>query len=115
MKSWLEEFHPNILRILQFVRYEIDSIKVHLAGKMSLRQSATLKRLRQSRGLKLNIAGGRTTFENWINIDVLPTADIRMDVRRRLPLSDQSVALIFSEHFFDSLNHPHEVGRLLTE
>ena len=41
--------------------------------------------------------------------------DIRMDLRRRLPIPDGSASVVFCEHFCDHLNFPDEISRFLRE
>ena len=42
-------------------------------------------------------------------------ADLRLDLREPFPFTDSSVAVIYSEHFFEHLTYPGEVGHLLRE
>jgi hypothetical protein len=53
-------------------------------------------------GLKLNIGCGPTRKEGWLNIDLSPGAELPLDMRERIPLSDGSATIIYSEHFFTS-------------
>lgn len=112
---WLRTKYPNIARILLLIRYELRSAAIHWKSKLSPHQRATLRRLRRTRGHKLNIASGPTKVGDWINVDVAPNADIRTDIRRPLPLPDESASLIFCEHFADHMNFPYEITRVMTE
>lgn len=51
----------------------------------------------------LNIGCGDRKLAGFVNIDVMPGADLRHDVTRGIPYSDSSVDLIFSEHFLEHL------------
>ena len=113
--SWLKQHHPDIVRILRLTKYEIEGQMAHLAGKLSPRQRGTLRQLGQQRGLKLNIASGGTAFPGWISLDVTSRADIRMDLRRPIPLQDGAAALIFCEHFCDHLAYPAGIGKFLAD
>jgi len=115
MKEWLRENHPDLIRIIRLTLYELSAWASHLAGKISLLQWAKLKRLQSRRKLKLNIASGGVKFDGWVCIDVTPSADIRMDLRRRWPLPDGSASLIFCEHFCDHLNYPNAISKFLAE
>lgn len=115
MKEWLRINHPDIIRIVRLIRYELECCLAQFCGKLSLRQRATLKYLRDQKRLKLNIASGGPKIDDWVCIDVLSFADIRMDLRRRLPLSNGSASLIFCEHFCDHLNFPMAISRFLAE
>ncbi|MGH7629364.1 MAG: class I SAM-dependent methyltransferase [Gemmatimonadales bacterium] len=50
-----------------------------------------------------------------MNIDLGPKAVLRLDLREELPFPDGSVAIIYSEHFFEHLEYPREVKHLLGE
>ena len=115
MKQYLKTNHSDIVRILRLTGYELGTLAAHWRGQFSLRQWKLLRSLRQSRGLKFNIASGRTSKSGWVNVDISPTVDIRMDLRRRIPLSAGSAAMIFCEHFCDHLNFPNEISRFLSE
>lgn len=56
--------------------------------------------------LKLNIGSGvnHRVGMDWIHVDLLHGADVRVDVRKGLPYADGSVDLIFSEHFIEHLS-----------
>src|SRR5215469_10745825 len=64
---------------------------------------------------RLNLACGPNRKEGWINIDLIDTADLKLDLRERLPFSDESVEVIYNEHFFEHLNYPSEVQSFLRE
>lgn len=113
MKERLRNNYPDIVRILQLIRYEWQSWAAHRDGKLRPQARADLRKLRNAKGLRLNIASGGTKFPNWVSIDVSPSAEIRMDLRRRLPLADGSASMIFCEHFCDHLNYPTMIGRFL--
>lgn len=115
MKEGFKRRYPDLVRILQLMRYEWESWIVHLQGKLSWRQQRTIAKLRHQKGLKLNVASGGTKFPGWINVDVSPSADIRIDLRAHWPIPSDSAALIFCEHFCDHLNYPFVIGRFLEQ
>ena len=52
--------------------------------------------------VRLNLGSGRHRLPGWINVDLLGMQpDVHWDVRRRLPLADESVAAIFLEHVLE--------------
>ncbi len=66
--------------------------------------------------LKLNVGCGPNCKEGWVNIDLMDArADLNLDLRESLPFSDDSVSIIYSEHFFEHLDYPDEVGHFLGE
>jgi predicted SAM-dependent methyltransferase len=52
----------------------------------------------------LHIGCGPNKKPGWINIDFSKDADIRLDLRERLPFPDNSVIMVYSEHFFEHLS-----------
>src|SRR4051812_9558433 len=71
--------------------------------------SQKARRYRADHGaLKVNLASGARPKAGWINVDLFePTADLRLDLRRPLPFSDDSIAHIYAEHFFEHLEYPN--------
>lgn len=65
--------------------------------------------------LKLHLGCGSEHKSGWVNIDLRPDAELRLDVRENLPFADGSVAIIYSEHFFEHLEYPGEALQLLRE
>ena len=59
-------------------------------------------------GLKLNLGSGGKLKDGYLNIDFHPKAELRLDLRRRIPLPDDSCEVIFSEHFLEHLEYPEE-------
>jgi predicted SAM-dependent methyltransferase len=55
---------------------------------------------------RLNLACGPNRKGGWINIDMTDGVDLQLDLRERLPFRDDSVEVIYSEHFFEHLNYP---------
>lgn len=53
--------------------------------------------------LKLNIGCGKVKIPGWVNIDIKPGADLVINVGKELPFSDNSVDLIYNEHFLEHL------------
>jgi predicted SAM-dependent methyltransferase len=58
----------------------------------------------RSEPLKLHVGCGRVRLEGWVNIDRSGKhLDVKCDVRKGLPYRDDSVALIYNEHFLEHL------------
>lgn len=55
-------------------------------------------------GIWLNIGCGNKHLDGFINMDIKKPYDRKLDARKGLPYSDQSVDGIYSEHFFEHLN-----------
>jgi len=65
--------------------------------------------------LKLNIGCGPNLKTGWVNIDMLPTVDLPLDMRDPIPLQDGCAALIYTEHFLEHLDYPSDAMRFLSE
>jgi len=57
----------------------------------------------------LNLGGGNVLFDRWLTADVVPRADVYMNVTRPLPLPDVCVDAVYSEEVIEHL--PLELGR----
>lgn len=81
---------------------------------MGLRQFK--HRRSEANELKLHIGCGPNIKHGWINIDLFrPDADLNLDMRERLPFPDNSVVIIYGEHFLEYLEYPDEVANFLNE
>jgi predicted SAM-dependent methyltransferase len=71
--------------------------------------------LDRRRHLMLHMGCGNALLPGWINMDCYPPTPIKgieiltLDMRRGLPMADESVAALFSEHFVEHL--PQEIVR----
>ncbi len=63
----------------------------------------------------LQIGGGKQYLAGFVNLDVLPSADIVWDCRYGLPFRSTQFSFVFSEHFLEHLDYPVSVERLLRE
>lgn len=64
---------------------------------------------------KVQIGGGKHTLNDFLNIDIVPPADMICDVREGLPLKTNSLNLIFSEHFFEHIDYPQSAKKFIKE
>lgn len=51
----------------------------------------------------LHIGCGTNIKPGWVNVDLGRDADITLDLREPLPFPDNSVTMVYSEHFFEHL------------
>ncbi len=66
--------------------------------------------------LKLNLASGQTKKEGFLNIDLeSKSADVNLDLRKKLPFKNGSCAEVYSEHFLEHLEYPDEANLFLSE
>jgi predicted SAM-dependent methyltransferase len=90
----------GLWRALRSVREEWGIQRTHR------RSLAAATRLKRDGPVRLNLGSGYHPKPGWINVDLLaPQADLRLDLREPLPFADNSVAAIYSEHFFEHLNY----------
>lgn len=100
---------PATRGILNAIRDELSMLCIHWQGL------ACSGKFRGQKNLRLNCGCGNHLKAGWVNIDLCKQADLRLDLRRRMPLDDCSVAEIYSEHFMEHLQYPDEVGAFLAE
>jgi predicted SAM-dependent methyltransferase len=79
--------------------------------------SRVRKSFRDRRNLKVNVGPGMSAKEGWVNIDIFqfPGVNCIYDCRRSLPFADESVAFIFTEHFFEHIEYVEEAPFFLSE
>ena len=53
---------------------------------------------------RLHLGCGSNRKSGWVNVDLDQNADLRLDLRERLPFPDNCVSLIYSEHFLEHLS-----------
>ena len=63
--------------------------------------------------MKLNVGSGAYVKEGFLNVDFSPDADLRIDLRQRLPFPEGVCDLVFSEHFLEHLKYPEEALRFI--
>jgi predicted SAM-dependent methyltransferase len=62
---------------------------------------------------KIHLACGGVRLDGWLNVDLdSPVADLRLDLREKLPFADGSAAYLFSEHFIEHLTRAQGVALL---
>ncbi len=97
-------------RALARLQTEIRSQRRDRGGRRAAR------RYRGRRGLLLNLGSGQRGREGWVNVDLSPKdADCRVDLRERLPFDDASARTVYTEHFLEHLDYPHDAERFLAE
>lgn len=104
----------------QFVdmfKRELRLLRIRLHSSLSLRQRRLLKKMKQQRGLKVNLACGSFTKSDWISVDASTAsrAALYWDLQQRLPFPDRSCAYAFCEHFLEHLPYPDGVQRFIAE
>lgn len=64
---------------------------------------------------KIQIGGGKHTLEGYLNIDIVPPADLVCDLREGIPLDNECSEFIFTEHFFEHVDYPKSSKKIISE
>lgn len=109
---------PCSRRTFDLLRFEFHAARQRWLNSVLPWRRLKIRRYKFMRGLSLNVGSGGRGLPSWINTDaVAHHADITFthDLRRPLPLADQSVKRIFAEHVIEHLNHKEDVPRVFAE
>jgi predicted SAM-dependent methyltransferase len=72
------------------------------------------RRFLQDQPLRLNLGCGPNCRPDWLNINLFHSgADLQLDLRKRWPFPDASVAYIYNEHVFEHFEFSEEVPHVL--
>lgn len=63
---------------------------------------------------KLQIGGGKCFLDGFVNLDVVPPADVVWDCRYGLPFPGKSFKFVFSEHFLEHIDYPISTKKVLS-
>jgi predicted SAM-dependent methyltransferase len=86
--------------------------------KIAQHHRAGLRQIRRQsleRPAKLNLGCGPHKKEGFLNVDLLPPADLTLDLRLGLPFESNCCDLIFSEHCLEHIDYPEPVSHLFRE
>jgi predicted SAM-dependent methyltransferase len=95
------------------LRFEILLAAVHV--RTLLLRGGRVRALAARGGLRLHVGCGDNLKSGWVNVDLHPAADLRLDVRRRWPFPDGCASEVYAEHLFEHLAWPGEGRRFLAE
>ena len=96
-------------------RLRLELILGFVHWRTLLLQRPRIDRLRRRRGLRLHMGSGDVIKPGWVNVDLHPAADLRLDVRRPWPFADGTAVEVYAEHLFEHLTWPGEADRFLAE
>jgi len=114
MIRWIREVvkaqtSAGVRRAIRDLWHEVQLQRHH---RSSLKRA---KEFSSRANLKLNIGCGSNLKADWVNIDLFQKADLQLDIRENLPFADESVSIVYSEHFFEHLEYPDEALKFLRE
>ncbi len=95
------------------LRLELVLAFVHRRTLLSGRRA--LIALEARRDLRLHLGSGDALKPGWVNVDLHPAADLRLDVRRPWPFTDGCAREVYAEHLFEHLAWPDEADHFLAE
>ncbi len=64
---------------------------------------------------KLHLGCGPNHKSGWLNIDLSHRADLKLDLREKLPFPDNSFSIIYNEHFFEHVDYPGPAAEFLRD
>jgi predicted SAM-dependent methyltransferase len=101
---------PEVADHLRNLAAEISVAFVHRKGVKKCQ-----KNYKDASSLKVNFGSGSSTKSGFVNLDYSPKADVRLDLRRPVPLEDSCCRLTYSEHFVEHLAYPDGVEVFFSE
>jgi predicted SAM-dependent methyltransferase len=102
-----------------FSHHEIEAFQHLIAERRISRNHRRGMKAVRSKGLtrprRMNLGCGEILKEGFLNVDMIPTGDVTVDLRRYLPFDTDCCDLIFSEHCFEHFDYPGQISGLLRE
>lgn len=98
---------------LRHLKLELVVWAVHT--RTLIKRRGDLKALAGHGDLRLHLGCGDRLKTGWVNIDIHPAADLRLDLRRPWPLPDGCAREVYAEHLLEHLANPGEADHLLRE
>lgn len=117
-KIWELTGFSREFRIL--LRFEFEMFLLNLRNKLSISHKCHVEKLKRQQHLKVQLGSGPFPREGWVNIDgygpsLKETQVLLHDIRKPLPLENNSVKYVFLSHVFEHLIRPDHSFALLRE
>jgi len=96
-------------------RLKLELVVAYVHRRTLLTRRHALEALNTGGGLRLHLGSGDRLRTGWVNVDIHPAADLRLDVRRAWPFADGSAVAVYAEHLFEHLAWPAETSHFLAE
>jgi predicted SAM-dependent methyltransferase len=108
---------PINRRTFDILRHELRSFTLRARNLASVRYYSEIRRLRRSKDLSVNLGSGGKGLEGWVNIELVRARDTSFcfDIRRTLPLADQSVSRILAEHVVEHIDHRQDIPKVFAD
>ena len=105
-----KNFTYGLGRALRHIKKEIFLYKNHVAGikKWGMNKNGLSTE-------KIQVGGGDHPLNGFLNIDIVPPANLICDLREGIPLPDKCCSLIFNEHFLEHLDYPTSAEKIISE
>jgi predicted SAM-dependent methyltransferase len=100
----------GVRRTLRAAIRELDLWEAHARSTATLGTQAGRLEARH-----IQIGGGVHTLNGYVNVDLVPPADVLWDVREGLPFREITAQVIFTEHFLEHIDYPVSVKRFVAE
>jgi predicted SAM-dependent methyltransferase len=124
MKTWKSRIGAVLIpllpinrRIIDILRYEFSAVRAQISNRLSPMYYRQVSQLRARSDLSVNVGSGGKGLTGWVNIEMIRMRDttLCLDIRRPLPLADQSVARLFAEHVVEHLDFTHDIPRVFCD
>jgi len=108
---------PVNRRAFDIVRHELRAWRTRARNVVSPTYRRRVTSLRSQRNLSVNIGSGGKGQSGWVNVEIIPMQDttLCLDVRRRLPLADDSVARLLAEHVVEHMDFRDDLPTVLRD
>ena len=109
---------PFSRRTFNILRFEFHILRQRWANTLLPWRRLKIARLRQLRGISLNVGSGGRGHPDWINLDVSPHHSDNYcthDLRRPLPLASGTVRRILAEHVIEHIDFKDDIPKVFAE
>lgn len=102
---------PVNRRTFDIFRHELRAWRTRAINTVNPVYHRRVSSLRLRRDLSVNIGSGGKGHPDWVNIEIIPMRDttLCLDIRRRLPFADCSVARMLAEHIVEHVDFRDDI------
>lgn len=115
--QWFFARMPITRFLFDQLRVEVNALLQGITNCLSLARRRRLRRIRQSRNLRVNVACGPQVLSGFVNLDLSPCRSdvLGWDCRWSLPLANESAVGIRAEQFVEHLEPREELPAFLAD